>query len=85
MLVVKHAVAVTLEVLVGHLVAELLAHALVLRRLFQPARAISAGAPQPLADGLYNLLVVVEPYLHSKRLLSSVVQSPARRACRAGR
>ena len=61
--------AVALEVGIGDLILELLAHALVLLRPCQPARAVAAGALQTLADSPDDLGIVVETNLHGCALL----------------
>ena len=53
--------AIALEIGVGNLVAEFLAHTLILLRPLQPARTVSAGALQPLPDSGNNLFVFIQP------------------------
>lgn len=57
--------AVALEIGVCDLAFEFLAHALVLRRPGQPARAIAARLLQPLLDVPHDLLILVETNLHN--------------------
>ena len=57
--------AVALKVGVGDLLAEFLAHALVFLRPLKPSFAVAAGALEPLLDAGDDLLVFVQPDLHS--------------------
>ena len=53
--------AIALEIGVGNLVAEFLAHTLILLRPLQSARTVSAGALQTLPDSGNNLFVFIQP------------------------
>ena len=64
-LIVEHTMAVALEVGILDLIAELLTHTLVFLRAGEPARAVAAGALEPLLDAGDDLLVLVQPYLQS--------------------
>ena len=57
--------AIALEIGVGNLVAEFLAHTLILLRSGQAAGAVAPCALQTLADGLDDLGILVETYLHT--------------------
>ena len=56
--------AVALEVRVGDLVLELLAHTPVLLGAGQTAGTVAAGAFQALADGIHDLLIGIELDFH---------------------
>ena len=56
--------AIALEIRVGDLLPEFLAHAFGVLRPLQAAGTVAAGAFQPLPDGCYNLFIFVQPNCH---------------------
>ena len=63
-LVIQHTVAVSLEIRVGYLVPEFLAHAFVLRGVLYPAGTVAPCLFKTLAHHLDYLFVVVFLYVH---------------------
>lgn len=70
--------AVALEVRVGDLVLELLAHTPVLLGAGQTAGTVAAGAFQALADGFHDLGIVIETDFHRTASFLSAVKGPQR-------
>ena len=66
MLIIEHTVAVSLEVGVGDLRLELLAHALVFLFYLASAGAVASRALKSFFNDLDDLLVGVKSYLHRR-------------------
>ena len=60
--VIQQTVAVSLEILVGYLTAELLTHALIFLRALSAAGTEAARSAQPFLYGADNVLVLVQAY-----------------------
>ena len=56
--------AVSLKGRIRHLFPEFLTYTLVVLGTVQAARAVSAGALQPLTDGLYHFCIFIQPDCH---------------------
>ena len=56
--------AIALEIRVGDLLPEFLAHASGVLRPLQAAGTVAAGALQPLPDSRYDLFILVQPNCH---------------------
>ncbi len=59
MLIIKHTMAVTLEIGVGYLLAEFFANAFVVFRFFAPTRAVSTALFQSVFYHFYNFNVII--------------------------
>ena len=62
---IKAAMAIAVKILVGDLIAELFAHALVFGRFFHSAGAIPPARLKSVLNKFYNLFIFVQNYFHN--------------------